>query len=194
MLIKAIILGGFFGFALYQVGAHLPSKIEGMLRLEDFSLMKSILFAIGLSSVLLALAQMLGIFNLAHLSVKNMHLGVIVGGLIFALGFALGGTCPGTCMAALGSRQSWQKGLFALLGGLCGAVLFNLSYGAIAKTGIFTALDWGKLTLFKLSEDYPSVLGLGFSGLLITGLLMMGIAFILPDYRLPKALRESQKN
>ncbi|MDO5738282.1 MAG: YeeE/YedE thiosulfate transporter family protein [Eubacteriales bacterium] len=183
MLIKAILLGVFFGFALYKVGAHLPSRVSGMLRLQDFFLMKAILFAIGLASTLMALAHFVGLFDISHLSVKPVHLGVVVGGLIFGLGFSLGGTCPGTCIAAIGTGISRKKGLMAILGGLIGALLFNLSYGYFAEGGLFEKLDLGKLTLFKLSEKFPAVLNIGFPGLLLMGLALMGVAFALPENR-----------
>ena len=51
-ILFAVILGGLFGFALYFTGASHPKKLVSMLKLHDISLMKIILFAIGLSSVL----------------------------------------------------------------------------------------------------------------------------------------------
>ena len=38
----------------------------------------------------------------------------------------------------------------------------------------------GKLTLFNISNKYPSVFNAGFVGLLIVGILFMGTAYILP--------------
>ena len=102
-ILLAVILGGLFGFALYFTGASHPKKLVSMLKLHDISLMKIILFAIGLSSVLLSIANALGILDLSHLSIKSTNLGVLIGGLIFGVGFGWIGSCPGTCVAASGS-------------------------------------------------------------------------------------------
>lgn len=50
-LILAILLGGFFGFALNYVGATNRTKLKNMLTLRDLTIMKIILFAIGFSSL-----------------------------------------------------------------------------------------------------------------------------------------------
>lgn len=178
-ILQAIILGGLFGFALYIVGASHPKKILLMLRLQDLSLMKIIVFSIGFSSVLLFLANLFGIFNVSHLSIKGTNLGVVIGGLIFGIGFGGVGTCPGTCMAASGG-DGFKKALMAVVGGLAGAFTFSISYGWLQGVGLFRTMDLGKLTLFHVSEKYPSLFSLGFTGLLITGLLFMAIAVWLP--------------
>lgn len=178
-IILAVLLGGFFGFALTYVGATGFKNILKMLRLEDLSLAKIILFAIGFSSVLLSISNMLGIFDISHLSVKTMNLGVIIGGLIFGVAFGAVGTCPGTCVGALGSNGV-KKGISTILGGLLGAFTFSLSYGYFKGLGLFESLNMGKLTLFNISENYSSVFNLGFAGLLIVGLLFMVAAYMLP--------------
>ncbi|WP_343207886.1 DUF6691 family protein [Anaerolentibacter hominis] len=178
-IILAIILGSLFGFALYLTGASHPVKLVSMLRLRDLSLMKIILFAIGLSSVLLFAANALGIFDLSHLSIKTANLGVLAGGLIFGVGFGWIGSCPGTCVAASGGGGI-RKALITVLGGLAGAFTFSITYGFWKSLGLFGTMDLGKMTLFTLSEKYPALLGLGFSGLLITGVLFMTLAVLLP--------------
>ena len=37
---------------------------------------------------------------------------------------------------------------------LGGALVFSLMYGSIAATGIFKAMNFGKPTLFKISENF----------------------------------------
>ena len=177
-LILAIILGGLFGFALYLVGASNPKKLLSMLRLEDLSLMKIIVFGIGFS-VLLSIAIGLGIFNISHLSIKSTNLGVVIGGLIFGIGFGSVGTCPGTCVAATGTNGI-RKAIAAVIGGLVGAFAFSMTYGFWKNTGLFSALDLGKLTLFNISDKFPSVFNIGFMGLLMVGILLMLVAYFLP--------------
>lgn len=178
-LVLAVILGSLFGFALFYVGAASPKKIQSMLRLEDLSLMKIIVFAIGFSSVLLALSIQVGIFDITHLSIKPMHFGVVIGGLIFGVGFGLAGTCPGTCLAAAGGKGRRQA-LAAILGGLTGALLFAVSYDWWKGLGIFDMMDLGKRSLFVISERFPSVFSLGTGGLLVVGGLFMLIAYVIP--------------
>lgn len=180
-IILAVILGGFFGFALAYVGATGFRNILKMLRLEDMTLAKVILFAIGFSSVLLSITGMTGIFNVSHLSVKTMNLGVIAGGLIFGIAFGGVGTCPGTCVGALGSNGV-KKAVSAVLGGLLGAFTFSMTYGYFQGLGMFDALNAGKLTLFKISDKYSSVFNIGFMGLLIAGVLFMVAAYVLPKH------------
>lgn len=179
-LILAIMIGGLFGFALYYTGASRPKKLVSMLKLEDLSLMKTILFSIGLSSVLLFAANTKGILDLSHLNIKATNLGVITGGLIFAVGFGWLGSCPGTCVAASGS-DGIKKALVTVLGGLAGAFTFSMTYGFWKSAGLFASMDFGKMTLFALSEKYPSLFNIGFGGLLFTGLMFMTIAVILPE-------------
>lgn len=184
-ILLSVLLGGFFGFALYKVQATNPKKILAMLRLEDLHLAKVILFAIGFSSVLLSIAHWIGIFNISHLSVKPLNLGVILGGIIFGLGFGYAGTCPGTCVGA-SSTSNFKKGLSAILGGLVGALTFTISYGYLNNMGLISGFDLGKLTLFNISPDYPSIFNVGYMGLFIVGLLFMLVGYILPKSILKK--------
>lgn len=178
-IVLAIILGALFGAVLYWVGASSPKKLIAMLRLQDFTLMKIIVFGIGFGSILLSVFSLLGWFNISHLSVKATNLGVIVGGLLFGIGFGTVGTCPGTCVAAAGSGGA-KKSLSAILGGLLGAWLFSLTYGFWKNIGLFSTMDLGKLTLFQISDKFPFVFSIGYGGLLIVGTIFILIAYLLP--------------
>ena len=59
-IILSIILGSAFGFALYYAGAANRKNIRAMLRLEDLTLMKTILYGIGFASVLIGSSTLLG--------------------------------------------------------------------------------------------------------------------------------------
>ncbi len=179
-ILLAILLGGFFGYALYIVGATNFKNILNMLRLEDLTLAKSILFAIGLSSVLLAVSALIGIFNVEHLSVKTMNTGVILGGIIFGLGFGSAGTCPGTCVGA-STGENYKKAISAIIGGLLGAFTFSMTYETLNNAGLIASIDMGKLTLFKISQEYPAVFeNVGFVGVLVVGLIFIGLSLVLP--------------
>ena len=179
-IVLAIILGFLFGFVLYWVGASSPKKLIAMLRLENLTIMKIIVCAIGFASVLLSVFSLLGLFNTAHVSVKRTNLGVVIGGLHFGIGFGTVGTCPGTCVAASASG-GYRKAISAVFGGLLGAWIFSMTYGFWKNIGLFTVMDWGKLTLFRISDKYPSVFPIGYTGLLIVGILFIAAAFFLPD-------------
>lgn len=178
-VVLAIVMGFLFGYALYWVGASSPKKLIAMLRMQDLTLMKIIVFAIGLASILLSVFSLLGLFNIDHLSIKATNLGVIIGGLLFGIGFGTVGTCPGTCVAATGSGGA-KKALSAVLGGLLGAWLFSVTYHFWMNLGIFNSMDLGKLTLFHISDKYPSVFSIGFIGLLFVGIIFIVIAFLIP--------------
>lgn len=179
-LFIGLVTGALFGAALYLAGAASPVKMREVLRLEDLTIFKIILFAIGLSNVLLFVFNMVGILDLSNLSVKTMHLGVIVGGLIFGVGFGMVGSCPGTAFAAIGTNI-YKQALMIAFGGIIGSMIFALMYGGFVDMGIFDAMNIGKLTLFKISDKYPSVTEIGYAGLLMMGVVFMAVAWFVPD-------------
>lgn len=178
-LFIGLVTGALFGAALYLSGAACPAKMRQLLRLEDYTIFKIILFALGLASSLLFVFNLVGILEWSHLSVKTMHLGVIIGGLIFGVGFGMVGSCPGTAFAAVGTGV-YKQAIMIVLGGIVGALVFSLMYECIANTGIFDALNYGKLTLFYISYSFPSILDISYVGLLVMGVLFMAAAWFMP--------------
>jgi uncharacterized membrane protein YedE/YeeE len=184
-LILAITLGTLFGFALNRVGATNPQNIINMLRLTDLHLMKTILFAIGVSSLLLFIGLALGIFNAEHLSVKATYSGVVIGGALLGIGFAVAGYCPGTglCAAATGRLDGWVF----VIGGLLGAWVYTLHYESVAETGFLDSIVGGKATLAETDvESYTTLLPFA-PGWLVAGgvaVLLISIAAALPKFLL----------
>lgn len=181
-IILAILLGGLFGFVLQKVGAANPQQILGMLRLSDLHLMKAIFLAIGISSLTLFGLLATGMIDGAHLSVKSSYVGVIGGGIILGTGWAITGFCPGTGLVEAGAGR--KDALVFILGGLLGAWLFTLSFGALADTFLFADLG-GKATLAQTgSTSYPAMFGT-LPGLLVAGslaLMFIAIAWLLPEH------------
>ena len=99
-IVFAVLIGGAFGFVLDRVGATNPGYIIKMLNLSDLHLMKTILLAVGLSSILLFGGILTGLVDVGHMSVKTTYVGVFLGGLMLGAGFAVSGFCPGTGLAA----------------------------------------------------------------------------------------------
>lgn len=176
----AIMLGAFFGFTLHRAGATHSENILRMLTLQDMYLAKAILFAIGLTSVLLWCGVPIGLVDPGHFSVKATHLGVLIGGLIFGAGFALAGYCPGTAFAALG--QGRRDAVWFVSGGLLGAFAYMLAFPAIKSGGVFEIWDIGKMTLGATgNEDYAAVAGAWL--LAAAGMALMAGAALFPGRR-----------
>ena len=176
-LIYALFVGVVMGALLQRVGASSPRMILRALRLEDLTIIKfmATTIAVGMLGV-----YVLGTVVPMHLDIKPTYLvGVIAGGLIFGVGFAVGGYCPGTCVVGIGERRI--DALFALLGGILGAVLFTLVYRLI-EAPLIKPLSYGKLTI-------PSLLHLPAVGVAIaTAALFLTVVTLLPTQRSqPKA-------
>jgi uncharacterized membrane protein YedE/YeeE len=172
----AILLGGFFGFALHRAGASHSDNILRMLTLKDLYLAKAIFFGIGLTTVFAWAAVPMGLLDPGHFSVKATHLGVLVGGLIFGVGFAMAGYCPGTSLAALGRGR--RDAVVYIVGGLLGAFAYMLAHGSIVASGLLEHWDLGKVTLAATGSSYESLTGAWL--MVIAGLAMIGAAAILP--------------
>ncbi len=180
-IVLAVVIGLVFGFALNRVGATNPNLIINMLRLRDLHLMKTILFAIGFSSLVLFLGMAVGVLDAGHLSIKASSLGVVLGGALLGIGFAIAGYCPGTGLAAgaTGRRDAW----WFVGGGLLGAFAFMLSYPAIKATGVLTDVLGGKSTLAQTGTEYTALVTTVPGPVVAGGLaiLFMGLATILPQ-------------
>lgn len=180
-ILLALIIGAAFGAVLDRVGASNPNVIGRMLALINLGLMKAILLAIGVGSILMFGGQMIGLVDVGHMSVKSAYLGVFIGGLMLGFGWALGGYCPGTGVVAAGAGR---RDAFAFIaGGLLGAAAYMVTYPWWKGSGMLDAVAGGKVTL-------GSVPGSKFEGLtalpgdlvgIVIGLAFIAIAFVLPE-------------
>jgi hypothetical protein len=188
-IVLAIVIGAAFGFALDRVGATNPGYIISMLRLGNLHLMKTILLAIGVASVVLFTGLLSGLIDPGHLSVKTAYAGVVIGGALLGLGFAAAGYCPGTGLAAAATGR--KDALFFTAGGLLGAAAYMGSYAWVKGTGVLDSIAGGKTTA---RQDRRGRLSRA-DGRLISGEaigIALGAIFIMIAFALPERLRPEQ--
>ncbi len=180
ILALAVVLGFLFGLILQSVGAADPDRIVGMLRFTDLHLAKAISAGIGLASVLLFVALSAGLLDPAHISIKPLYIGVIVGGLVFGIGWAISGFCPGTGVVALGAGR--LDALFFVIGGLLGAGAFARMYEPLLKTSLFREIFGGRVTLAQTGAADALVSGAAAPVLAVgIGIVFLIIAALLPQ-------------
>lgn len=178
-IVLAIVFGTLFGFVLQRVGAADPDKIINMLRLKDLELMKTILLAIGVSSIMLFAGIAAGVISVDHLSVKPMYAGVTIGGMILGIGWAIAGFCPGTSIAAIGSGR--KDAVLFFLGGLVGAGAYMAMFANFKDSSLMQPLFGGAVSLAD-NAKFASVLS-DVNGLLtasVVGLLLISVSVALP--------------
>jgi hypothetical protein len=149
-LVYGLLVGIVMGVLIQRVGASNPRMILAALRLEDLTIIKFMATTIAVGMVgVYALGRVIPM----HLDIKPTYvLGVLAGGLVFGVGFAIGGYCPGTCVVGLGERRT--DALFALLGGIVGALAFTLLY-RLLEAPLIKPLSYGKITLADLLHAPP---------------------------------------
>ena len=140
--LSALLVGVAMGALLQRVRASDPGMIARNLRLEDLSIIKFMATTIAVGAVVVSFAALA---LPMHFDIKPAYLlGVLVGGLVFGVGFALGGFCPGTCVVGFGEGR--KDAIWALLGGITGALAFTLLYKTCLAP-LRPLLDLGKVTL-----------------------------------------------
>jgi uncharacterized protein len=140
--LSALLVGVAMGALLQRVGASSPALIARNLRLENLSIIKFMATTIAVGTVVVYVA---GLWLPMHLDIKPAYvLGVLAGGLVFGVGFGVGGFCPGTCVVGVGEGR--KDALWAVVGGIVGALIFTLVYDALVAP-VVKLLDLGKLTL-----------------------------------------------
>jgi len=178
MELITLIFGFLFGAILVFAGLNKFNVISGNAVLEDLTIAKALLIAIGVGALLLNVEIALG---LASYHVKPFILGgVVLGGLIFGIGMAILGYCPGTLAVSLGEGS--LDALFGILGGLLGGLIFTVVKPFIQ---FILGLDLGKISLFSLMGNRPLLFFL-----LLTAMaaVFIVVAFVLHRYEIKKQI------
>ncbi len=181
MILLAIVIGLGFGVVLDRIGATNPTLVGKMLNLTNLNLAKAIVLAIGVGSVLMFGGQMLGLVDVAHMSVKTAYVGVFVGGLLLGAGWAVAGYCPGTGVVAAATGR--KDALFFIAGGLLGAAAYMITYPMWKASGMLDKVLGGKVTLGTVpGAKYEGLFAVQGDVLgLVLGLGLIAVAFALPE-------------
>jgi len=149
--ISGLLFGIAFGFLLQKAGVSDYNVLIGALRLTDLTVIRVILSAILVGSIII---YVLGKFGMVRPHIKPTHYASnIIGGLIFGVGFGLWGYCPGTGAAALG-QGSWDAG-WGIFGMVIGSYIYALTASNFKKmSGVG---DRGKLSVPELIHINPSI-------------------------------------
>ncbi len=158
-----LILGFLFGAILQYARLNKFDVISRLATLEDLTVAKAILVAIGVGAIIINIEIAVGI---AGYHVKPFVFGgIVLGGLIFGAGMAVLGYCPGTLAISFG--EGALDAFTGIIGGLFGGVIFTLLLPSIS--GILGP-DWGKISLYSITG--------GSNVLFFVLLFIIAIAFI----------------
>jgi hypothetical protein len=143
-ILVGLLMGTVFGFALEKSRVFEPGVIVGQMQLSNFIMLKVFLSAVATGAIALGVMNGLGLVSLSPKAA--LYGSDLVGGLILGTGIALAGACPGTVLAQIGA--GYRDALFALLGGLLGAIAFSYAEPSLSQTML--AQGAGKITFADL--------------------------------------------
>ena len=149
--ISGLLFGIAFGFLLHKAGVSDYNVLIGALRLTDLTVMRVIISAILVGSIILYVLKK---FGMVRPHIKPTHYANnIIGGLIFGVGFGLWGYCPGTGAAALG-QGSWDAA-WGIFGMIIGSYAYAVTTPTLKKMTHIG--DRGKLSVPELIHINPGL-------------------------------------
>lgn len=182
-----LLCGLLLGLTLHWTGFSRPHALRDALALRRSPALRSALYALGASMMLTALLCWLAVIDVDGIVVLPLDAGVLLGGLIFGAAAGLCGFTPLSAFSGAGSVHALEA-LCTLLGALAVTWLLPvLDAPLIALHGVGGSLD---ATLFRVTLDEPFLLGGGFLGQGLTGVLLMVIAGCIPSRRMAPAAAE----
>lgn len=169
-IIKALVLGFLFGWALHKAGLTHYARIVNVYRFRDMTVMQFILTVLVVGAVALQLGVDLGFATNAPVPPTSM-LANVVGGIIFGVGMATAGYCPGTVVAEAGEGRldAWVAGFSGLI---VGAIVFGLLQPTImpALAGVGAL---GHVTFSSLADANPWLVLLVFAQVVALVLILI---------------------
>ncbi|MDO9021993.1 MAG: YeeE/YedE thiosulfate transporter family protein [Deltaproteobacteria bacterium] len=169
-IVKPLVLGFLFGWALHKAGLTHYARIVGVYRLRDLTVLRFMLTALVVGAAVIQLGLDAG-FAASPTIPSTALLANLVGGVVFGVGMATAGYCPGTIVAEAGEGRldAWVGGLPGLL---VGAVAFGLLQPVIMPT-LSRVGALGHVTLAGLLGASPWLVLLVFSQAVVLTLLLV---------------------
>ena len=128
-LLKALLIGVFFGFVLIKAEVISWFRIQEMFRFQAFHMYGVIGSAVAVGALSIALIRRLNIRSVTGEQIAPKakpfnKVGNIAGGIIFGLGWALTGACPGPLYALVGAGNTVV--LVIIASALLGALVYGV--------------------------------------------------------------------
>jgi uncharacterized protein len=125
--LKYALVGAFFGIVFVKAEIVSWFRIQEMFRLQAFHMYGVIGTAVVVAAVSVFMLKKYNVKTLQgepiKFAIKEMHKGVVIGGLMFGFGWALTGACPGPLYAQIGA--GFPVIVFSLLSALLGAFTYG---------------------------------------------------------------------
>jgi uncharacterized membrane protein YedE/YeeE len=170
-IIVVFIIGLLFGAIVQWSRVDTFEKIAGFAMLKDFTMIKLMLFAMGIITIGL---HFMVVNELANYSPKPVLLGgVIFGGILFGIGMAIFGKCPGT--GAVSLSEGRLDVLVGIFGGLFGGAAYTIFYSDFK---FLIGENLGKIQLLDFFGENASNFVLGF------GIFLIIVSILIPDKEL----------
>ncbi len=147
-IVKALILGFLFGWALQKAGLTHYARIVNVYRFRDLTVMRFMLTALVVGAFGIQAGVDLGFAASAPIP-PTFVLANVVGGVVFGVGMATAGYCPGTVVAEAGEGRldAWLAGISGLLVGAVGFGLLQPSImPALSRVGALGHVTFASLT------------------------------------------------
>jgi uncharacterized protein len=125
--LKYAVVGAFFGIVFVKAEIVSWFRIQEMFRLQAFHMYGVIGTAVVVAALSVFILKKYNVKTLQgepiKFATKEMHKGVVIGGLMFGFGWALTGACPGPLYAQIGA--GFPVIIVSLLSALAGAFVYG---------------------------------------------------------------------
>lgn len=177
---KELLLGGLVGLVLgiaqVQMQLHRREYLRQAVACQAADLLRCLLLALGVGTLLTALMMWLAVIDVDTLRVWPLDGGTLLGGLVFGAALGYTGVVPATSGVLLGAGPVWE-GLCAAAGCLAGGLL--LPYAEQVFTPLRGWMSAGASTWFQVTLDQPYWFAGGFLGQGCIGLVLVALALCL---------------